>query len=121
MIYLAHNHKMLKADSQRPGRYFGWIYPNQYNVCDLDPFTIRVQLSPGYSYHIGKPGTVWTLVDEGQNIWDVTYHSTNWSSLFNCEDDDDTFQHTLKRVICANADDVTNMSKMFASHTSERT
>lgn len=26
-IYLAHNHKMLKADSQRPGRYFGWIYP----------------------------------------------------------------------------------------------
>lgn len=25
MIYLAHNHKMLKADSTRPGRYFGWI------------------------------------------------------------------------------------------------
>ena len=26
-IYLAHNHRMLKADSQRPGRYFGWFYP----------------------------------------------------------------------------------------------
>lgn len=27
-IFLAHNHKMLKADSQRPGRYFGWTYPD---------------------------------------------------------------------------------------------
>lgn len=28
-IYLTHNHKMLKADSARPGRYFGWIAGKQ--------------------------------------------------------------------------------------------
>lgn len=28
-IYLAHNSKMLKADSVRPGRYFGWIAGSQ--------------------------------------------------------------------------------------------
>ena len=27
-IYLSESHRMLKADFQRPGRYFGWTYPD---------------------------------------------------------------------------------------------
>lgn len=38
-IYLAHNHKMLKADSQRPGRYFGWISSDIPGLIYLTYFT----------------------------------------------------------------------------------
>ena len=46
-IYLAHNHKMLKADFQRPGRYFGWISHGHDGLLYLTYFTNNLLQTTG--------------------------------------------------------------------------
>lgn len=51
-IYLAHNHKMLKADSVRPGRYFGWIN-NDFDAYGLYKTYFDLNVNPtGNTYNV---------------------------------------------------------------------
>jgi hypothetical protein len=53
-----------------------------------------------------------TLVDEVENVWDITKNDTNWSSLFLTEEDWE--QPWLQSVLGANTTGVTDMTSVFA-------
>lgn len=105
-IFLAHNSKMLKADSVRPGRYFGWIKNNPIPTT-LPAFTLRLKFPVGYTPTFSKGTGVQQSSDP--NIWDLTYENTNWSYLLqNLIPEDGPFE-----VIDGNTSGVVNMSFMY--------
>lgn len=53
--------------------------PDPYNPLGLPPYTIRLKYKQGVTPTFSK-GTG-TLVDAEQNIWDLTYENSDWSSL----------------------------------------
>ena len=77
----------------------------QVNPLGLPPYTIRVKYVDGT-----EPGNTSvklmdaekTLVDESENIWDITYADVDWSSLFYEE-------QNLLAILGANTSDVTVM------------
>lgn len=75
----------------------------------LPSYTIRLKYKEGTTPTFSK-GTG-TLVDEENNIWDLTYNSGNWTSLLLNHSD-------LLEVIGANTVDVTRMSGTFQNCTS---
>lgn len=79
---------------------------NPYNPYNLPPYTMRCAFSSGYTPE--KEGATITLVDEANNVWDITRES--WSELFY----GDTF---LVEVLGANASDVTDMDGTFSDCT----
>lgn len=74
-----------------------------YNPLGLPPFTIRCKFKSGYT---PTKGTVKTLVDASENVWDITNNHTNWSSLFQS-----VFE--LLEVRGANTTGVTSVRQMF--------
>ena len=74
-----------------------------YNPLGLPPFTIRCKFSSGYTPTMGDSQT---LVDAGENIWDIYKNSTDWTSLFNNNSN-------LSEIFGANTSEVTNMTRMF--------
>jgi hypothetical protein len=76
-----------------------------YNPLGLPPFTIRCKFTSGYTPTVGDSKT---LVDAGDNVWDITKNSTNWSSLFQSNTN-------LLEVVGANTSSCTNMNRMFNS------
>jgi surface protein len=71
----------------------------------LPPYTIRLKYKQGTTPTFSKGTGV--LVDEINNIWDLTYENTNWLVLL--QD-----QSNLLEVIEANTTGVTNMQALFA-------
>lgn len=74
-----------------------------YNPLALPPNTIRIKYNP---YFTPRMGDSQTLVDATNNIWDVTYNSDDWSSLFRNES-------SLLEVLGANTSSVTSMYQTF--------
>lgn len=74
-----------------------------YNPLNLPPYTIRIKYNP---YFTPRMGDSQTLVDATHNIWDVTYNSADWSSLFLNES-------SLLEVLGANTSSVTSMYQTF--------
>ena len=80
-----------------------------YNPLGLPPFTIRCKFSSGYT---PTQGDSQTLVDAGENVWDINKNDTNWSSLFITEEDWE--QPWLQSILGANTTGVTDMTSTFA-------
>ena len=78
-----------------------------YNPLGLPPFTIRVKFSSGYTPSMGDSQT---LVDAGENVWDITKNSTNWSELLVLRFND---RFKIVQILGANSTGVTNMMMMF--------
>lgn len=73
------------------------------NPLGLPPFTIRCKFDAGYTPTMG---TSQTLVDEDENVWDITKNSNNWDGLFQgC--------YFIFEVLGANTTSVTSMNEMF--------
>ena len=75
-----------------------------YNVLGLPPFTIRVKYQADHEPDMS--GVKKTLVDATNNIWDVTYENTNWSTLFK-------YQIFLLEILGANIIGVTDLYYTF--------
>lgn len=80
-----------------------------YNPLGLPPFTIRCKFTSGYT------PTQWigdsrTLVDAGENVWDITKNSTDWTSLLAYR------EGKLLSVLGANTTGVTNMNSLFKNN-----
>lgn len=75
-----------------------------YNVLGLPPFTIRVKYQADHEPDMS--GVKKTLVDATNNIWDVTYENTNWSTLFK-------YQMFLLEILGANIIGVTDLYYTF--------
>lgn len=69
----------------------------------LPPFTIRAKFDSGYTPDMGHSQT---LVDAGQNIWDITKNSTVWKALF-------YGNISLLEILGANTAGITDMGEMF--------
>lgn len=78
--------------------------PDPYNPLNLPAYTIRVKCIDEVA-PLPKNGTS-VLVDEDNNIWDITYENSDWSELLK-----NNFY--LKEVLGANTTGVTNMYRMF--------
>lgn len=78
---------------------------NPYNPLGLPPYTIRAKFSAGYTPAIGDSQT---LVDAGENIWDITKNSTSWTDLFAYG------SVPLVTVIGANSTGVTAINSLFS-------
>lgn len=74
-----------------------------YNPLNLPAKTIRAKFSSGYTPSMGSSQT---LVDAGENVWDITNNSTNWESLFETNSN-------LLEVIGANTTGVTGLKYTF--------
>ena len=90
-------------------KFGGKVVTNDPNPLKLPPFTIRCKFSSGYTPTMGDSQT---LVDETENVWDITKNSTDWSFLFDGTKDDPGFPYLLK-VLGANSSGVTDMNTMF--------
>lgn len=75
-----------------------------YNVLGLPPFTIRVKYQADHEPDM--PDVKKTLVDAVNNVWDVTYENTNWSTLFK-------YQIFLLEILGANIIGVTDLYYTF--------
>ena len=72
----------------------------------LPPFTIRCKFSPGYQPTTGDSQK---LVDEIDNVWDITKNSDSWDTIFyNAKD-----HSYLLEVLDANTSGVINMNHLF--------
>ena len=84
------------------------------NPLGLPPYTIRVKYADGTEPGVNSSsyklkGAEKTLVDESENIWDVTYTNADWSLLFYKEQD-------LLEILGANTSDVTVMGGVFENY-----
>ena len=79
-----------------------------YNPLGLPPFTIRCKFTSGYTPTMGDSQT---LVDAGENVWDITKNSTDWGGLFGSNS-------SLLSILGANTTGVTNMATTFTWCTS---
>lgn len=71
----------------------------------LPPYTMRLKYTQGYTPFFSKGTGV--LYDEEQNIWDLTYENSNWSTL-------SPSNNNLLEVIEANTEGVSSMTYAFA-------
>lgn len=78
-----------------------------YNPLGLPPFTIRCKFSSGYTPTMGDSQT---LVDQVENVWDITKNSEDWTELFK-----DVTQ--LENILGANTTGVTTLNYTFRSCT----
>lgn len=101
MAFIKVGNKVLKCS--------GKVVADDPNSLKLPPFTIRCKFSSGYTPTMGDAQT---LVDETENVWDITKNSTDWSFLFDGTKDDPGFPYLLK-VLGANSAGVTDMNTMF--------
>ena len=93
--------------AQIPEDWGGTYVPvDPYNPLGLPPFTIRCKFSSDYTPDMG---TSQTLVDAGENVWDIGFEDA--SSLFKSNDN-------LLEVIGANTSSVTTMASWFYECTS---
>ena len=87
-----------------------WVcaeFTDPANPLDLPSHTIRCKFNAGYT---PTEGDTQTLVDAGDNIWDIYKSSNDWLDLFSsCSD--------LLEVVGANTTGVTRMSAMFSECT----
>ena len=75
---------------------------NQANPLGLPDYTMRLKYKAGTEPKVGTK----TLVDPGQNIWDVTIRNSDWHEMFKGERD-------LLEVLGGNTRMVTNFSQTF--------
>lgn len=73
------------------------------NPLNLPAKTIRCKFQSGYTPTMGDSRT---LVDEDENVWDITKNSSNWASLF-------VNKSQLLEVIGANTSGVEGMGGLF--------
>ena len=73
----------------------------------LPPFTLRLKFKDGVTPEL-HGGSTLTQVSSNPNVWDFTYTNTNWSVLFEGQND-------LLEVIDGNTTGVTNMVNMFGN------
>ena len=78
-------------------------------VPSLPPYTIRLKYKQGTTPKFWRGTGV--IVDETNNIWDLTYENSNWYNLLTKNSD-------LLEVIDGNTSNVTNMENMFDECTS---
>ena len=80
----------------------------------IPSYSIRVKFKPGYTPDMGDSQT---LVDQANNIWDITKNATNWSWLFS---NGDTYQgnDNLLEIIGSNTSGVKDFGGMCYACTS---
>ena len=86
---------------------FGGDSPVPPTPPTLPPYTIRLKFNQGTNPRVFEKGTA-VLVDEANNIWDLTYENPDWHGLLR-------HQNNLVEVIDANTEGVTNMNEMFSN------
>ena len=94
------NGKVLKNSAN--GKWLTKASGDPYNPLGLPPFTIRCKFSSGYTPSMGDSQT---LVDAGENVWDITKNSTNWYNLL--------YNSSVLSVLGANSTGVTNMGSLL--------
>lgn len=77
-----------------------------FNPLGLPSFTIRCKFDAGY---IPEMGDSQTLVDESENVWDITNNNTKWGGVQGLF----TSNVYLLEVLGANTTGVTNMQNTF--------
>jgi surface protein len=83
-------------------------YEKGLNPLHLPPFTIRCKFAQGYTPEPSS-STTWdskTLVDQAENVWDITKNDTSWYAMF-------WDASNLLEVLGANTTGVTDMRSMF--------
>lgn len=85
------------------------LYPTEepvdpYNPLGLPPYTIRCKFSSGYTPTMGDSQT---LVDAGENVWDITKNSTDWHDLLY------NYRSYVREVLGANTTGVTIMGVKY--------
>lgn len=84
--------------------------PDPLNPLNLDPNTIRVKFTAGYTPP-AELGDSQELVDSSNNVWDIYKQANNWNYLF-------SGNHNLLEVLGGNTKNVTGMGWMFYNCTS---
>jgi len=89
------------------------------NPLNLPPYTIRVKYAPGTSPSSNVTSekitsATTTLVDSTENIWDVTYENSDWSTLFYAQNGTSR-RGDLIEVLGANTTNITDMTRLFYS------
>lgn len=80
------------------------VESDPYNPLDLPAYTLRLKYTDGVTPTFDKGTAV--QVSSSPNVWDLTYHNSDWSRLL--------FNHTdLIEVLGANSTDVRNMNGLF--------
>lgn len=118
-IYLAHNHKMLKS----AGRYVGWV---RNNLPPLGANSIRVKWKKGespknrdsldYLNSINVYADSITLVDQVDNIYDITRADPDWTSMFAAGGSLD--EDRLIEILEGNLQNVTDIKFLCSSQVS---
>ena len=94
--YLSHNGNLIQRGSNK------FIYRNY--IPDIQPYTLRLRFREGVTPSFSKGNGV--LIDSVNNIWDLTYENTDWTSLL-------ANKSSLLEVIDGNATGVKNMYNIF--------
>lgn len=118
-IFLAHNHKMLKS----AGRYVGWV---KNNLPPLGANSIRIKWKKGETpKNFGSGDYLNSLniavdsiecVDPLDNIYDVTYSGTDWTSMFIAGGNMDSDR--LIEILDGNLQNVTKLRFLCGDQTS---
>ena len=86
--------------------------PDPYNPLNLPPYTIRFKYKPGTEPRWDTSSTrTKVLIDETNNIWDITYVSNNWRAAWGNDSN-------MLEVLGANTTGITNMDNLFILSTS---
>lgn len=91
------------------GESYGAVVPtlffktDPYNPLNLPANTVRIKFESGYTPSMGNSRT---LVDAGENVWDIYKQSNNWADAF-------TYNSNILEVLGANTTEVTNMIGML--------
>lgn len=88
-----------------------WKYVDPYNPLNLPPYTIRFKYKPGTKPRWSSSRYTKVLVDEINNIWDMSYVSNDWRSRWGQDSN-------MLEVLGANTTGITNMDQLFCSCTS---
>lgn len=111
IVYMVNGH-LVQLDEMlvKQAMAHGESSPEPEPGSSLPPFTIRCKFYPG---HTPNSGDSQELVDDINNVWDITKNSNDWEQFFTYQD-----KVTLLEVLDANTSSVTNMKQMFDGCTS---
>lgn len=103
------NNKVLKINSNWLNAVASPVPPgpDPYNPLGLPPYTMRFRIYDNNTMAAAHGSG--RQVSVSPNIWDWTYNSSNWDSLF-----DGQYSWMVLEVLGANTEYVTNMNGLFA-------
>ena len=112
IVYNGNTGYSFKINGVTPDVYYNgvkiWPAGPNYNPLGLPANTIRVKFAPGFTPAMGDSRT---LVDGGNNIWDIYKASNNWQTLLNTREDY-SYSYNLLQILGANTTNVTSFNNI---------